>query len=291
MPDEGSVFTDESGGPTRDSELPEDQEVETSTSDEQVEPEEKPSEETQETELTEKGTKLDPNPLSAAHQQLANERKIRQQYEQVLTDPELLKRYATQAGLTFAEAKAEVKEAQNQAVEEYTADKFQNAEDLAKAFNEMRTGFSTQSKTYEEKIAALEGQLSGLSSSRRIEQVANQLSSDVLTVREKYPELDPKSSDFDKELEKDISELYHELDFDPRTNAYRGGYSLAKLADKIMSAAGKARQKGAERAQTVVREKVAGRVMTSGKATAKTETESTDPSTVIAQRIRNAMGG
>jgi len=42
--------------------------------------------------LTEKGTKLDSDPLTAAHQELANERKLRGQYETVLKSPELLRR-------------------------------------------------------------------------------------------------------------------------------------------------------------------------------------------------------
>src|SRR5690606_18792007 len=57
--------------------------------------------------LTEKGTKLDPNPLSAAHQELANERRKLAQYQQVLSNPEMLKRYAAQMGMTLAEAKAD----------------------------------------------------------------------------------------------------------------------------------------------------------------------------------------
>ena len=162
-----------------------------------------------EPQLTNKGTKLDPNPQSAVHQELANERRKNQQYESVLSDPDMLKRYAKEAGITLTEAKAEIKE------ELYSADKFKTADDIANALNELRTGFNTKSQTYEERIKRQEAELASLRGERTVERVATNMKSDIDAVREKYPELNPKRLDeYNEELEKGLGDLYHELDYD-----------------------------------------------------------------------------
>ena len=252
--------------------------VEEESSSEQSEKEEK-------VELTEKGTKLDPNPQSAAYQQLANERRLRQQYEQVLRDPGLLKKYAQESGMTLAEAKEEVKE------DLYSVDKLKTAEDVANALNEIKTGFTKNLSNLQEENQRLKSELTGLSSSRQFEYVANNMQKDISTVREKYPELNPKSSEFDPELEREIGSFYHELDYDPQLGGYKGNHSIAKITDRIMKAAGRARDKGAKKAQTIVKQKEAGKVVTSSKASSKSESVSTDPSTAIAQRIRKLTSG
>jgi hypothetical protein len=282
---EGSVSVDEGQAlPSYDNDdsTEESQEVEETQSDSE---EESQSEEAQEEtpELTEKGTKLDPDPMSALNQQLANERRMRQQYENVLQNPDNLKRYAQEFGLTLAEAKAEVKEQQ----QAFTPDKFQTVDDIAKTFNE----FSSTITELREENKKLSEHLSGLSSESQIERVTNSISKDISTVREKYPELNPKSPNYDQGLEKEIGELYHELDYDQSMRGYRGNHSLANITDRIMRAAGRARNKGSQEAQTQVKVKQAGRVVTSGKKTDSSTKESTNPSTVIAQRISKALQG
>lgn len=229
--------------------------------------------------LTDKGTKLDPNPESAIHQQLANERRLRSDYEKVLTNPELLRKFAQEAGYSLTEAKEALKE------EVFSAEKLQTNEDVAKALNEIKQEALSVKKENER----LRSELEGITSSRRVEIVANNISSDIATVREEFPELNPKSAEYDPELEKEIGELYNELDFDPRTNAYKGNYSLAKLARKIMSAAGKARKKGSEQAQMDVKVKQTSKVVTSAKPVEDSGESSKDPATVIAQRIAKAF--
>lgn len=239
---------------------------------------------------TEKGTKLDPNPQSAVHQELANERKLRSQYETVLKNPEYLKRYAQEMGLTIAEAKQEIKDAKESEKNVFSADKFQTADDIARALNELQTNFSSKVSNYEKTIQELQAEIRGIAETRKIEKVATNLSSDVSAIREKYPELDPKNPSYDPELEKEIGELYHELDFDASVGVYKGQISIAKLADKIMSAAGKARRKGSEDAQTIIKERSAGKIVTSGKAVQKEAPESGDAVSTIASRIQRAMG-
>jgi hypothetical protein len=251
----------------------------------QEEPEQsEPSKETPEAEpqLTDKGTKLDPNPQSAVHQELANERRKIQQYEKVLSDPDMLKRYAKEAGITLTEAKAEIKE------ELYSADKFKTADDIANALNELKTGFNTKTQTYEEQIKKQEAEIASLRGERTVEKIASTMKSDIDTVREKYPELDPKSPNFNKELEESIGQMYHDLDYDERTGTYKGQVSLARITDSVMKAAGAERKRGSEEAQTNVKERTAGRVVTSSKTTKEDSSENEmSAGAVIAQRMRN----
>ena len=236
--------------------------------------------------LTEKGTKLDPNPQSAVHQELANAKRQVQQMETVLRDPELLRNYAKQNGMTLTEAKADIKDEKEEVKDEFTPDSFKTADDVARGFNKIN---KTVKELKEENQSLREGQ-KGINSSREADRIANTMQKDITTVQEKYPELNPTSPDFDKKLESDIGSLYKELDFDPATNAPRGKVSLVNIADKIMSAAGRSRKQGSQEAQTNVKVKQAGKV-TSGKGTSKGASVSKDPGTAIAQKINKALTG
>lgn len=236
--------------------------------------------------LTDKGTKLDEDPITAAHQLLANERKIRKQYEAVLSNPELLKKYAKEAGITLAEAKEEIKDEQKK---QFSPDRFKTREDVATALNEIQEGFTKTITELREENQKLQGKLDGFEGSSRIERVASTMKTDIDSVREKYPELDPKSPDYDQELESEIGSLYHEIDFDEESGSYRGKFSIAKIADRVMKAAGKARKSGSENAKTDIIVKRSGKVVTSGKTTDGEPSESNDPSTSIAQKIARAM--
>jgi hypothetical protein len=228
--------------------------------------------------LTEKGTKLDSDPLTAAHQELANERKLRGQYETVLKSPELLRRFAQEAGYTLAEAKDALKE------EVYSADKLQTGEDVARALNEVRASATS----YKTEIDSLKRELSDLKSGRQQEQFVSTLTHDVSEVRGKYPALDPTDPAYDPDLEREIGELYQEVDLDEQTGRFRGKYSLVKIADRVMKAAGIAKKKGSQEAQTDVKVKERGKVTTSSKPAGEAS-ESSDPGTAIAQRIAKAL--
>jgi hypothetical protein len=281
---EGSVIEDTGTFPVQDS-SEESLEVRDEGQPESQNEEDTPTSEggEEDQQFTEKGTKLDPNPLSQAHQLLANERRVRQQYEQVLNSPELLKKYAQQYGMTLTEAKAEIKEE----AKSFTPDRFKTAQDVAEALNEVYGDV----RTLKEENQRLQGELRGLSGSRQVERVANTMKQDIDTIREKYPELNPKSPEFNKDLEREIGSLYQEVDFDPEAGVFRGKVSLAKLTDQVMKAASKAREQGSQKAQTDVKVKQAGRVVTSSKSTSSEVGESKDPSTAIAQRIAKAMKG
>lgn len=286
MVDEGQNITDGD-----DSEMDDSQDLEES----QVEGDQQEADDSTEgdgeTKYTDKGTKLDPNPQSAVHQQLANAQRTIQQMEGILTNPSLLKRYAEQNGMTLSEAKADIKGEQEDAedvIEEFTPDQFKTAEDVARALNQIR---GTTSKTIKELKAEnqrlLEG-YRGINSSRELERIANNMEKDIATVREKYPELNPSSPEYDEELESSIGELYQEIDFDQSTQTFRGKASLAKIADRVMKATGRAKKQGSREAQTDVRVKQAGKV-TSGKGKSGGKTNSSEGLT-IAQKVARAYG-
>jgi len=254
-------------------------------------PEETTSKEEEKKEvLTEKGTKLDPNPESAVHQKLANAEKRLKDYETVLRSPELLRKYAKDAHISLTEAKEEIKDAKDDA-EEFSADKFQTAEDIAKALNALRSGFNTKTKESEKIISDLQAEIKGLAEVRQVESVQNTIKQDISEMREKYPELNPKSSSYNPKLEEKIGKLFADVDFDEQKGAFKGKTSIAKIADAIMESAVEAKKKGSEEAQTVIKERNAGKIVTSEKATKKTESESEDAGTTIASRIANAVKG
>ncbi len=301
--EKGSVEVDDSGSPTASKESSKEETNEKTgesqeTGDQETDSgeEENQEEENQETgskkseegkaKTTEKGTKLDQNPLSAAHQQLANERKKSQGYERVLNSPELLKKFAKESGYTLKEAKAEIKEELK-----YSADQFKNSGDIANTLNEMKSSFTKEITTLRDENKRLRGDLTGLSSSQKVTQVANTMKSDISAVQAKYPALNPKSSEFDPDLEKEIGSLYHELDYNPKSGGYRGKVSLAKLTDRVMKAAGKAGKKASDKAKTNVIVKKSGKVVTSSKVTSNKGSVSKDPATNIAQRINKTLKG
>lgn len=242
-----------------------------------------------EVEYTEKGTRKDPDPKSAVHQELANTRRQLQQAVGILQNPTLLKRYAEQNGMTLAEARADIKETKEDAedtIEEFTADQFKTPADVAKALNGIRQSTTKTIKELQAENKRLREGYSGINSSREAERIVNNMDRDITAVRSKYSVLNPKSPDFDKELEEEIGSLYHDLDFDPKTQRFMGRVSVLTIADRVMKAAGRARKRGSREAQTDVRVKQAGKV-TSGKG--KSKGGSTEGLT-IAQKIAKAYG-
>lgn len=246
----------------------------------------KENQDTSEEQLTEKGTKLDPNPLSAAHQQLANERKIRQQYEQLLSNPQLLSQYIkSQYGSPVANQQVEEPE-----IKEYKADDFESLDDVANVVNNLQKSFVEKTKSYEEKIMQLSNAVSLLTRSATQDKVASNIEREVIGLQG-IKELDPKSPEFIDGLEEEIVSLYHRLDFDENTGTYRGQYSIAEIGKSIVEAAKKARQAGSQKAQTIIKRKAEGRVTTSSKVEEETDDEKLSPEDSIAKGISQIFGG
>ena len=291
---EGSVEVDTGSLPLAGSE--EVSEETTTTSEEsdqtedQGETQDQAEDQGEEQKLTEKGTKLDPNPLSAAHQKLANAEATVKQYQKVLGDPDLLKRYASQMGLTLAEAKQEIKEEQKNV---FKPEQFTDAKALAETLNQMQSRFETEVEALRKENGQLKQGFSGFSETQKIERVATNMARDLEQVREKYPELNPKSPEYNRELEEEIGSFFLEVDGvnpEDASQGFQGKHSLAKIAERFMRVGSKAKQQGSQRAQTDVKVKQAGKVVTSSKGGNNQVSESKDPATTIAQRIAKTFG-
>lgn len=224
------------------------------------------------TEVTEKGTKLDSNPLSAVNQQLANERAKVREYEKVLNDPKVLKNYVA----TFEkDEKPQEEEMQYKDV--------QTTEDLHKFL-------AQQDRKVQDKLKELDSTINSVKTERQSDQVATRISSDIQVVRETYKELDPKSDEFNPELDKAVGELYDMYDFDKETETYKGNVSIKDIADKIMKAAGSSKKQGSTEAQTIIRDKRTGKAV-SGSSSQTADEGSMTPGQLIAHRIKQASGG
>lgn len=224
-------------------------------------------ENSQQPKKTEKGTKLDPNPKSAVHQQLANERRMRGQMEQVLASPELIAKFVReQYGIEMpiakgAAAPAATETAKPATTQKWTAKDFESLEDVAEKFNGLQEQFTTEIAKRDEEIKKLTGQLGGISERGRILQIADTMEGDVKALSAE-PELNPNSPEFIPGLEDEIGAFYHKLDFDEASGMYRGNYSLREIGESMIKTARAAKKAGSQRAQTIVQDKTGGRIRT-----------------------------
>ena len=220
--------------------------------------------------LTEKGTKLDPNPMSALNQQLANERRIRATYEAVLNDPRKYAQFVKQAGIA-TEQKSEFKE--------ITVDDISSAEDYVKHINEIKKHVAEVEENYKQQVSTLAREVMGLNKANHAETVYNSVARDVALVQQTYDELKPESP-IAKELEKEINERYHELNFDEQTGEYTNVFPLAKVAEMVIRPIRLANKQATQKAQTIIKDKSRGKVVTSGKTSS---TEATEDDSIAAQ--------
>lgn len=245
------------------------------------------------TQKTEKGTKLDPNPKSAVHQQLANERRVRGQMETVLADPSKIARFVKeQYGIEMplpGRAASQEQPAQGQqinptSIKKYTAKDFEHIEDVANVVNGLQEQFQNTISERDKKIEDLTKQVTGIQEGGRIRHIADSLENDVTGLRS-LPELNPNSPDYVSGLEDEIGALYHKLDFDEASGMYRGNYSLKELGQSIIATARKARKAGSRQAQTIIKDRTGGRVRTSQAANGQANGQALPPGQSIAQGI------
>jgi len=266
-------------------ELEDNQEEETKEPEEtkEVEPEEKSedAEETKsETKLTEKGTKLDPNPQSAVHQQLANEKAKSQQYEKVLRNPQLLSQYMK----TQFKGTPEKEQPKTEA-KEYKADDFEKLSDVANVVNTLQKNFADKTKSSEEKITELKNTISTIVGQGQRQQVASNIERDIGTIS-KLPEFDSKSPDYVKGLQEQITKRFKELDFDENTKLFRGQHSIAQIAKDAISNINLGKKAGSLKTQTIVKNKSAGKVKVSPKVDEDTGDKELSPGESIAKGIK-----
>lgn len=259
-------------------------ESEETVEDKEETPAETETKDTEEPELTEKGTKLDSNPQSALHQQLANERRAKAQMEQVLSNPEILAKFAKQQYGIDIPVKQETATQDNQP-KRYKADDFSNLDDVASKFNELQEGFEQKSKAYEEQIKQLGTVVSTLVDTGREAQLATTMEKDVSILRN-VPELNSKSPEFIDGLETKIAQKYLQLDFDEQTGRFRGQTTLKQVADDFIEAIRLGRKSGSQTAQTIVKDKTEGRVRTSPSVDETQDTSKMKPGDSIAAGIK-----
>ena len=238
-------------------------------------------------EKTEKGTKLDPDPLSRANQLRANAEKEARGYYGLLNDPIKLEAYLqelkTEKGLTKVEAQT------GDALKNLDPDKLETVEDLR--------GFAKGLKEATAKeIDSVKKQVFGLTSSQQVKETAGRIQGGITEVQTKYPELrefntdGSKNPEYNGELDDLIGQLFQELDLDKRSGQYRGQVNIMSIADRIMGARRIGEGRGARKAKTDVIDKRSGRVITSqtdGGAQRPDESK-LSPSATIAERMKRA---
>lgn len=236
------------------------------------------TQEQEKAELTEKGTKLDDNPLSRVNQELANERAKIKKYEEVLNNPALLKGYVKQF-----EKPGETQEEKKPEEPEIRVEDIQTTEDLQKYQRQ-------QDRKLDAKLKELDSTITSVKTTQKDTEVAGRITNDIATVREKYQELDPKSSTYNRELDLAVGELYEKFDLDPETKTFKGNTSIKEIADIVMRAHGSSKKQGSDEAQTTVRDKRTGKVTTGASNTAPDES-GMSAGQLIASRIKAARGG
>lgn len=289
---EEQIQTESGDGQGNESEQTDNQE--STEGNEDQAPEKKPEE--SDPELTEKGTKRDPNPQSAVHQDLANARRMNGQMEQVLADPKLIARfmkeqYGIEVPLSGTQPNGQSQETEQPAVttKKWTAKDFENIEDVADKFNQLQEGFSQQIADRDKKIENLTKEVSGVLNNGRMTQIANATTSDVTSLRA-MPELTPSSPDFIPGLENQISNMYRSLDFDKATGTFKGQFSIKEIGEQLIATAREARKAGVKRGQTIIKDKTGGKIRTDQGAKGATDTDNLSPGTSIAKGISKLFG-
>ncbi len=228
--------------------------------------------------VSEKGTKLDDNPLSRVNQELANERAKVRQYEGVLNDPTVLKKYVQ----TFDKTEEEP---------EIKYEDVQTNEDLQKFLKQ-------RDSKVEGKIKDLDQTISNIKSAQKDTITANRIQSDITAIRSQWDELDPKfgqdgkptNPNYDPVLDNSIGRIYEMYDLDKQTGGFKGQVSIKDIAEIVMQAAGSSKKQGSAEAQTTIINRKSGRAVSGASSTAPDETNMT-PGQLIASRIKAARGG
>lgn len=234
---------------------------------------------------TEKGTKLADDPLQQAHQLRANAEAKARKMEEFLSDPKRVKAY-------LQEIEEEEKKARGttETTEELIdPDKLETVDDLKKYAKQLK------SQTQKE-IDAVKKQVGGMVDGERTRATATRIASEVTAVQDKYPTLrefnadGTKNPDYNEELDSAIGQFYNDLDLDPRTGMYRGQYSIQKITERFMKVRGIGEKNGSLKAQTIIRDKRTGRVITNqaGGTDGQPDESKQSASQTIADRMKRA---
>ena len=230
---------------------------------------------------TEKGTKLADDPIQAANQLRANAEAKVKNMEAFLSDPKKMKAYLQE--LETEDGKEKVEE------DSIDPDKLETVDDLKKFAKQLEAKSLRQ-------IDEVKKQVGGMAEGERVRSTANRIGSEITSVQEKYPELKEfladgtKNPEYNEELDSEIGQFYNDLDLDKRTGIYRGQYSIAKITERFMKVRGIGEKSGSKMAQTIVKDKRTGRVITNqaGGSDSQPDEEKQSASQTIAARMRRA---
>lgn len=236
---------------------------------------------------TDKGTKLDPNPQSAIHQELANAKREAEQYREFMSNPAQVKKYLAdleaELGEQTGESKAEIKDRAEDENLVTDPNKIETPEDFKSYVN-----FLT--KDLQKAKQDLLKERDNIRYEAQEKAIGERLVSEIDSIQSKYSFLNPKSPDFDPTLEKEIADQYEEIDKDPRTGRYLGKVSIAAIAERAIRIRKLGEATGSKQAQTTVFDKRQGAVKTSGAGTISSDESKMSAAQIIASRMARASG-
>lgn len=244
-----------------------------------------------EVKLTDKGTKLDPNPQSAHYQELANAKREAAEMRTFMQDPRAVKRYLedleAEVGSKTGESKTEVKDRAEDENLITDPTKIVTPED----FTSYVKFLSNDLKKAKEELLAERDNIRKESSEKAI---AEKITNEITGLQTKYSFLRPKNADgtpnpeFDAEFEKEIGDQYDEYDFDKSTGKYLGKVSIAAIAERAIRIRKLGEATGSKKAQTTVIDKRQGAIKTSSGGSASPDESKMSASQMIASRMANA---
>lgn len=236
---------------------------------------------------TEKGTRVAPDPLSAANQARANAERLAKDYETLLDDPDQLETYLSELRRERGVTKKEVAAQETEA--DIKEEDIKTQEDLHKFLAQER-------RRTENAIKELKDGVEKDRQSKQVEASVSGASREIDDAKNKYPELrqfntdGSKNPEFNPDLEQAIGELWQEVNFDPRSGLPTGKVKLSTIISKVMAARGMGERQGSQRAKTQIVDRRSGgaRNGAASKGTGKTGDESNmTASQKIAARMRN----
>jgi hypothetical protein len=208
--------------------------------------------------VTDKGTKLDDNPMSALNQQLANANRKLGGYEQLLTNPVQLEAY-----LNDLKGKNGGNEKKEDEIDIASLDpsKLETVEDVQEFAAKLQKGFM-------QKVAKIEGNLNQGAKTQQIKELGQKIESEISEVMSTVPELretnpdGSKNPSFDPKLDKFIGDMYESIDLDKKTGMFKGSISFKYLASAVMAAVKYGESRAVKKAATTIIDKTHGRVIT-----------------------------
>lgn len=236
--------------------------------------------------LTDKGTKLDPNPQSAVHQELANAKREAEEYRKFMSDPKSVKRY-------LAELEAELGEHTGESKSDIQ-ERAEDEEGLITDPSNIVTPEDFQSyvkflkKDLDKAKQDLVKERDAIRNESKEKAINERLISEIDSLQSKYSFLNPKSPDFDPTLEKEIADQYEELDKDSVSGKYFGKVSIASIAERAIRIRKLGEATGSKNAQTTVLDKRAGAPRTSGGGSISSDESKMSASQLIASRMAKA---